>query len=281
MTKCHTINIDGLDVFYREAGSKDKPTFLLLHGFPTSSHMFRHLMPMLANDFHLIAPDYIGFGQSAAPDHHKFDYTFANLTSYVVKLLQKLNIDKFYMYVFDYGAPIGFNIACQFPDKILGIVSQNGNVYQDGLGKKWEGRKQYWAHPTKELREQYKSAFAPETIKNQYLTGEQPGSVEPDGYSLDIYYTQSPDYAERQSDLIFDYQNNVANYPKYQAYLKKYQPDLIAAWGKNDPSFVYPGALAFQKDDPNVEILLLNGGHFVLESHWWAIGHAIQDKWAR
>lgn len=214
--KFNTINIDGLDVFYRESGREDKPTFLLLHGFPTSSHMFRNLIPMLENDFHVIAPDYIDFGQSAAPNHTEFKYTFANLTKYVVKFLDALKIDKFYMYVFDYGAPIGFNIASEFPDRILGIVSQNGNVYQEGLGKKWEGRKKYWKSPTPELHKQYMSAFTPETIKGQYLTGEKLGSVGPDGYTLDIHYTESPDYAERQSDLIFDYQNNVKNYTKYQ-----------------------------------------------------------------
>lgn len=271
--------IDGLDVFYRESGAPDKPVFLLLHGFPTASHMFRNLIPMLEGKFHVIAPDYIGFGQSAAPKHTEFNYTFQNLTSYVVKLLDKLDVDRFYMYVFDYGAPIGFNIACQFPNRILGIVSQNGNVYREGLGKKWAGRKQYWQHPTPELRKQYQSAFAPATIKGQYLTGERPGTVSPDGYTLDIHYTESPDYAERQSDLIFDYQHNVEHYPQYQAYLRKYQPALIAAWGKNDPSFIYPGANAFKKDDPNAEVHLLDGGHFVLESHWREIGQLILDKW--
>lgn len=274
------VEINGLTVFYRESGSREKPDFLLLHGFPTASHMFRNLMPLLENDFHVIAPDYIGFGQSAAPVHTDFDYSFANLTKYVALLLERLQVKNFYMYVFDYGAPIGFNIACQFPDRILGIVSQNGNVYGEGLGKKWAGRKAYWRHPTKELREQYKTAFAPETIKSQYLTGEAPGSVGPDGYTLDIHYTESPDYAERQSDLIFDYQNNVKNYPKYQEYLRTYQPDLIAAWGKNDPSFITPGALAFQKDDPNAEVKLLDGGHFVLESHYQEIASLILQKWA-
>lgn len=277
----HFIKINGLNMFYRESGAKDLPTILLLHGFPTSSAMFRNLMPLLAGKFHLVAPDYIGFGQSAAPDHHDFAYTFAQLTDYVDAFTQRLHLNKFYMYVFDYGAPIGFNLALRHPEKILGIVSQNGNVYQEGLGAKWAGRQQYWQHPTSELREKYKSAFAPATIRKQYLTGEEPGSVGPDGYSLDIYYTQSPDYAERQSDLIFDYQHNVANYPRYQAYLRKYQPDLIAAWGKNDPSFIYPGAIAFQKDDPHVEIHLLNGGHFVLESHWQEIGQLILNKWAK
>ena len=274
-----TIMIDGLKNFYRESGDPGKPTFLLLHGFPTSSAMFRNLIPALENDFHLIAPDYIGFGQSAIPNHNDFNYTFENLTNFVDKLLEKLGVEKFYMYVFDYGAPIGFNIALRHPQSILGIISQNGNVYQAGLGKKWADRKEYWRHPTAALRKKYQAAFAPETIKGQYLTGEKPGVVGPDGYTLDIHYTESPDYAERQSDLIFDYQYNVENYPKYQDYLRKYQPELIAAWGKNDPSFIYPGAEAFKRDDPNTEVCLLDGGHFVLESHWKEIAGLILNKW--
>lgn len=276
-----TTKINGQEVFYRESGDPKLPTFLLLHGFPTSSAMFRNLMPYLEKNFHMIAPDYIGFGQSASPSHTEFKYTFENLTNYVDDLLTKLEINKFYMYVFDYGAPIGFNLAVRHPKRILGIVSQNGNVYQEGLGKKWAARKEYWAHPTAQLREQYKSAFASETIKGQYLGGEKPGSVGPDGYSLDIFYTNKPGYAENQSDLIFDYQNNVANYPKYQKYFREFKPELIAAWGKNDPSFIYPGAEAFKKDDPNAEIHLLDGGHFVLESHWQEIGQLILDKWVK
>lgn len=273
------IKVNGLNVFYRESGDVNKPTFLLLHGFPTASHLFRNLMPMLEENFHVIAPDFIGFGQSDAPLHTEFAYTFANLTDYVDGFLDAMKVDKFFMYVFDYGAPIGFNLAVKYPERILGIVSQNGNVYQEGLGPKWAGRQAYWDEPTLELRKQYQSAFAPETIKGQYLGGEKEGSVSPDGYSLDIFYTKSPDYAERQSDLIFDYQNNVKNYPKYQAYLREYQPEVIAAWGKNDPSFIYPGAKAFLKDDKNVDVHLLDGGHFVLESHWQEIGQLILKKW--
>jgi len=275
-----TIKINSLDTFYREAGDATKPTFLLLHGFPTASHLFRNLMPMLAQHFHVLAPDFIGFGQSAAPLHTEFDYTFANLTNYVDDFLSAMNVKQFYLYVFDYGAPIGFELAARHPERILGIVSQNGNIYQEGLGAKWADRQTYWQHPTSELRQQYQAAFKAETIKGQYLGGEQSGSVSPDGYTLDIHYTELPDYAERQSDLIFDYQNNVKNYPRFQQYLRDNQPELIAAWGKNDPSFVYQGAQAFLKDDANTEVHLLDGGHFVLESHWQTIGQLILDKWA-
>jgi len=278
--KYSTVKVNGLNVFYRESGEADKPTFLLLHGFPTASHMFRNLMPMLENDFHVIAPDFIGFGQSEAPLHTEFDYTFENLTNYVDDFLKLMKIDKFYMYVFDYGAPIGFELAARHPEKVLGIVSQNGNIYQEGLGSKWAGRQEYWDNPTAELRESYKSAFKPETIIGQYTGGEKAGSISPDGYTLDIHYTELPDYAERQSDLIFDYQNNVKNYPRFQKYVREYQPEILATWGKNDPSFVYQGAEAFKKDDKNVEVHLLDGGHFVLESHWQEIGQLILNKWA-
>ncbi len=278
--KFSKIKVNGLNVFYRESGSQDKPVFLLLHGFPTSSQMFRNLMPLLANDFHVIAPDFIGFGQSAAPRHTEFNYTFENLTNYVDDFLKVMQINQFYLYVFDYGAPIGFELATRHPNSILGIISQNGNIYQAGLGAKWAERAIYWQHPTAALRKSYQSAFAPETIKGQYLGGEQPDSISPDGYTLDIHYTESPDYAERQSDLIFDYQNNVKNYPKFQQYVRDYQPEILAAWGKNDPSFVYQGAEAFKQDAPNTEVHLLDGGHFVLESHWQEIGKLILAKWA-
>ncbi|MFC6177747.1 alpha/beta fold hydrolase [Companilactobacillus huachuanensis] len=278
--KYSTVKVNGLNIFYRESGDANKPTFLLLHGFPTASHMFRNLMPMLENDFHVIAPDFIGFGQSEAPLHTDFDYTFENLTNYVDDFIKEIQIDKFYMYVFDYGAPIGFELAARHPEKVLGIVSQNGNIYQEGLGAKWADRQAYWDNPTAALRESYKSAFKPETIIGQYTGGEKKGSISPDGYTLDIHYTETPDYAERQSDLIFDYQNNVKNYSRFQKYVRDYQPEILAAWGKNDPSFVYQGAETFKKDDKNVEIHLLDGGHFVLESHWKEIGKLILNKWA-
>lgn len=273
-----TIKVNNLNVFYREAGSEDKPDFLLLHGFPTASHMFRNLMPMLEDHFHLIAPDLIGFGQSEAPNHNDFKYTFKNLTDVIDQFISQIGMKKFYLYVFDYGAPIGFEIAARHPESILGIVSQNGNIYQEGLGKKWEGRKEYWEHPTAELREKYKSAFAPATIIGQYTTGEAENSVGPDGYTLDIHYTESPDYAERQSDLIFDYQNNVKNYPRFQKYVHDNQPKIIAAWGKNDPSFIYPGAEAFEKDDKNAKAYPIDGGHFALEAHWEEIGKLILNN---
>ena len=243
-----TVNIDGINIFYREMGSANKPVMLLLHGFPSASHMFRDLMPLLSERFRLIAPDYPGFGQSDAPLRDEFDYTFDNLADVMNKFIRQLDIPQFYLYVFDYGAPIGFRIAKSSPDKILGIVSQNGNIYEEGLGEKWQDRMAYWAHPTLAKREAYKQAFAPKTIISQYLDGTMRERVSPDGYTLDIAYTQSEEYAERQSDLIFDYRNNVAKYGEFQQYIREYQPKILAVWGKNDVSFIPQGANAFKKD---------------------------------
>ena len=264
--KYQNIAVKGMNIFYRECGAKDKPLMVLFHGFPSASHMFRDLMPMLEEDFHLIAPDYPGFGQSAMPLRTEFAYTFDHLAEVTEDFLEAVGAEKFYMYVFDYGAPIGFRIAMKHPEKVLGIVSQNGNVYEEGLGKKWEARAKYWQNPTKELREQYKSAFAPKTIMGQYTFGTTEGSVAPDGYTLDIFYTQRDGYEEIQSDLIFDYQNNVKLYPKFQAYLREHQPKLLAIWGKNDPSFIWAGAEAFRKDVPEAVIHPVDSGHFALES---------------
>ena len=260
-------DVNGIKIFYRESGDEQMPIMVLFHGFPSASHMFRDLMPMLEDRFHLIAPDYPGFGQSESPDRDQFAYSFDHLAEVMDAFLEKLGIERFYMYVFDYGAPIGFRIAVKHPEKILGIVSQNGNIYQEGLGKKWEARAEYWANPTPELREQYKSAFAKDTVIGQYTFGTEEGSVSPDGYSLDLYYASViPDYAEKQSDLIFDYQNNVKLYPVFQDYLRTYQPKLLAVWGKDDPSFIWAGAEAFARDLPDAKIVPVNSGHFALEN---------------
>lgn len=260
-----TIDIDGVELFYREAGDVDKPTMLLLHGFPSSSHMFRDLIPLLMKDYHVIAPDFPGFGQTVTPDN--FTFSFENLTKYTEIFLKGLKLDSFYMYVFDYGAPIGFRIASRHPDWIKGIVSQNGNAYQAGLGPKWAERAEFWHNPTEEKRVQYRNAFSPEGIINQYLQGSQKEHVSPDGYTLDIAYTSKKAYADHQLDLIFDYQDNVANYPVFQKYFRQYQPKLLAIWGENDQSFIPAGAKAFQDDLPNAKVVLIDAGHFALETH--------------
>lgn len=278
--KYSRVNVHGLNIFFREAGSPEKPAMILFHGFPSSSHMFRDLMPMLEDKFHLIAPDYPGFGQSDMPAREEFSYTFDHLAEIMQGFIDAMGITKFYMYVFDYGAPIGSRIAVRNPERVLGIVSQNGNVYSEGLGKKWEARAEYWANPTKELRESFKSAFAPETIIGQYTFGTESGSVSPDGYTLDIHYTQRPGYDEIQSDLIFDYQENVKLYPKFQEYLRKFQPKLLAVWGKNDPSFIPAGAEAFRKDLPDAKVCFVDSGHFALESCCGEIAGLIRETFA-
>ena len=276
--KYRTIDVDGQNIFFRECGDPSQPAMVLFHGFPSASHMFRDLMPMLEDRFHLIAPDYPGFGQSESPSRDQFEYTFDHLAETMEGFLDKLGIDRFYMYVFDYGAPIGFRIAVKHPERILGIVSQNGNVYEEGLGKKWEARAEYWRNPTPELREQYKSAFAKDTVIGQYTFGTEEGSVSPDGYSLDLYYAATiPDYAEKQSDLIFDYQNNVKLYPVFQQYLREHQPKLLAIWGKDDPSFIWAGAEAFAKDLPGAKIVPVNSGHFALENCCREIAESIKE----
>ena len=277
----HTIQVEGHEVFYREEGREDLPTMVLFHGFPSSGHMFRDLIPMLSSHFHLLAPDYPGFGQSESPSREEFSYTFDHLAKVMDGFLTALHVESFYMYVFDYGAPIGFRLALEHPERILGIVSQNGNVYEEGLGKKWEERARYWEHPTRELREQYKAAFSKDTILQQYTFGTGKGEVSPDGYSLDLYYSLTiPDYAEKQSDLIFDYQSNVKLYPAFQKYLRVYQPKLLAIWGKNDPSFIFAGAEAFRRDLPEARIIPVESGHFALENRCAEISREILSFFA-
>lgn len=272
MTTYHYLEVEQLSVFYREAGNPNKPVILLLHGFPSASHMFRELIPILAKDYHVIAPDYPGFGNTTSPDREEFAYTFDHLTEIIEAFVDRLGYAKYALYVFDYGAPIGFRLAMRHPERVTAIISQNGNVYHEGLGKKWATREEYWRNPTQEKRESYRTAFAPDTIKNQYLDGTQDNQVSPDGYTLDIAYMSRPGNDEKQLDLIFDYQNNVKMYPQFQQYLREYQPPLLATWGKNDVSFIPAGAKAFKKDLPNAEIHLLDTGHFALETHANEIG---------
>ena len=273
-------NINGINIFFRECGDKSKPVFLLLHGFPSSSHMFRNLMPLLEEHFHVIAPDYVGFGQSAAPGVDMFEYTFEHLADYTQALLRALGIEKYYMYVFDYGAPIGFRIALREPENILGIVSQNGNIYEKGLAERWATRKIYWENPTGELRLFLQSDYAPQTIITQYMAGEPLGNISPDGYSLDIFYTYREGYADRQDSLILDYRTNVAMYPEFQAYIKEHKPKLLAVWGKNDEIFLPAGAEAYAEDDENAKVVLLDAGHFALETQYKRIAEEIISYFA-
>ncbi len=261
------IPVADTEIFYRNAGNSENPAILLLHGFPSSSHMYRELIPLLAKDFYVVAPDFPGFGQTKAPERDEFEYSFDHISRIIDEFTSKIGLDKYAMYVFDYGAPVGFRLAMWHPKKITAIVSQNGNVYREGLGKKWADREKYWAAPTAEGREKFSIAYAPETIIGQYTFGTPEGSVAPDGYTLDIYYVSLPGRDVIQNDLILDYRTNVALYPEFQKYLRDNQPPLLAVWGKNDPSFIPAGAEAFKKDLPNTEIHFIDSGHFALESH--------------
>lgn len=271
-TTYHYIYIEDVNVFYRKAGNPKNAAILLLHGFPSASHMFRDLIPILANDYYLIAPDFPGFGQSDCPSHKDFNYTFDHLSRIINQFVEAIKLDRFAMYLFDYGAPIGFRLAMWHPERVTAIVSQNGNIYRNGLGNKWNAREEYWKSPSPELRKKYQIAFASETIISQYTDGTNKELVSPDGYTLDIAYMSRMGMAEIQSDLIFDYQNNVALYPAFQEYARKNQPPLLAVWGKNDVSFIPAGAESFKKDLPKAEIHLLDTGHFALETHAQEIG---------
>ncbi|MBU8589129.1 alpha/beta hydrolase [Priestia megaterium] len=277
MVTYHTLEVKGLNIFYRKAGNPDKPTILLLHGFPSASHMFRDLIPVLEKDYYVIAPDYPGFGNTTSPDRKEFDYTFDHITEVIEAFVNKLELDKYALYVFDYGAPIGFRLAMHNPERVTAIISQNGNIYREGLGSKWATREEYWENPTPEKRQSYRTVFASETIKHQYIDGTRENTVSPDGYTLDITYMKRPGNDEKQLDLIFDYQTNVKMYPEFQQYLRKYQPPLLAVWGKNDVSFIPEGAKAFKKDLPDAEVHLVDSGHFALETHANEIGELMLD----
>ena len=269
------VEANGCKVFYREAGDKAKPTILLLHGFPSASHMYRELMADLADDFHLVAPDMPGFGQTVYPDN--FSHTFDALARTVEAFTDALGMKRYALYLFDYGAPVGFRLAMWHPERVTAIVSQNGNMYDEGLGPKWAARREYWKAPTPELRQQYASAYALDTIIGQYTFGTPPGSVGPDGYTLDFAYVNLPGRAAFQDDLIFDYQTNVALYLKFQQYLRENKPPLLAVWGKNDPSFIPPGAEAFKRELPDAEVRFVDSGHFALESHHAEIAALMRD----
>lgn len=263
-----TIGIDNQTLFYREAGIVGSPTILLLHGFPSSSHMFRELLPILGKNYHVIAPDLIGFGMSSCPDHKEFDYTFDNLAHYIDLFTQRLNLNKFAIYVFDYGAPVGFRLALSNPDKITGIISQNGNAYEEGLSTGWDPIKKYWNDKSSENREALKSFLTAETTKWQYTCGVTDLKlVSPDGYNLDQYFLDREGSSEIQLDLFGNYSSNVALYPKFQEYFRTYQPPFLATWGKSDPFFLPEGAECFKKDNQNAIVKMYDTGHFALETH--------------
>jgi pimeloyl-ACP methyl ester carboxylesterase len=270
------IPVSGLEIFYREAGHRDDPTILLLHGFPTASHMFRDLMPLLADRFRLVAPDLPGFGQSAMPTDGRYEYTFENLASTMGRFMEALELGRFALYVFDYGAPVGLRMALEHPERITAIISQNDNAYEEGLSAVWDGLKEYWRYPTAEYRESLRAALTSEATRNQYLQGvRDPSAVSPDGSTLDDFYLARPDAHDVQLNLFADYGTNVALYPKFQEYFRSHKPPLLAVWGKNDPYFLPAGAEAFRRDLPNADVRLFDTGHFALETHCDEIAKAI------
>jgi len=271
------VDVDGFNIFYREAG-RDAPVLLLLHGFPTASHMFRDLIPQLVDQFRLIAPDLPGFGQSDMPERTKFNYTFDNISGIIDRFTEVIGLGRFAIYVFDYGAPTGFRLAMRHPGRITSIVSQNGNAYVEGLSDGWDPIRAYWQEPSEANRAVLRALLTPETTYWQYTHGVADASaVSPDGNSLDNFYLARPGADEVQLDLFGDYKSNVALYPEFQNYFRRHKPPLLAVWGKNDPFFLPAGAEAFKRDIPDAEVRFFDTGHFALETHCDEIATAIRD----
>jgi pimeloyl-ACP methyl ester carboxylesterase len=280
MTTIHyrKANVDGMKVFYREAGAVDAPTLLLLHGFPSAGHMFRELIPALADRFRVVAPDLPGFGQSDMPSRDKFTYTFARLAEVIERFTEVIGLGRFAIYVFDYGAPTGFRLAVRHPERISAIISQNGNAYEEGLSDGWNPIRVYWMDASEANRKALRAFLSPETTIWQYTHGVSDTTlVSPDGFSLDNFYLARPGADEIQLDLFGDYKSNVAMYPEFQAYFRKHKPRFLAVWGKHDPFFLPAGAEAFKRDIPEAQVRFLDTGHFALETHCDEIATAIRE----
>lgn len=277
-----TADTGGQNIFYREAGPQGAPALLLLHGFPTSSHMYRNLIPALADTYRVIAPDLPGFGFSDAPDRAAFSYTFESLTNVIDRFTDAIDLGRYAIFVFDYGAPVGLRLAVRHPERITAIVSQNGNAYTEGLSDGWNPIQKYWEEPTSENREALRGFLTPETTQWQYTHGvPDTALVAPEGYALDSALMARPGNDEIQLDLLLDYASNVALYPAFQTYFRERRPPLLAVWGKNDPFFLPPGAEAFKRDVPDAEIRFFDTGHFALETHLAEIAAVVRDFLAR
>jgi pimeloyl-ACP methyl ester carboxylesterase len=271
-------NVDGHRIFYREAGGPNAPTLLLLHGFPTSSHMFRNLIPLLADRYHIVAPDLPGFGFSDAPDRAQFAYTFDHLAHVMARFTAAIGLARYAIYVFDYGAPVGFRLALLHPDHITAIITQNGNAYAEGLSEGWNPIQKYWKEPTAQNRAALCAFLTLETTRWQYLHGVPDEMlVAPESYTLDAALLRRPGNDEIQLDLFLDYASNVALYARFQEYFREKRPPLLAVWGKGDPFFLPEGAEAFKRDIPDAEIRFYDTGHFALETHVEEIAAAIRD----
>ena len=280
-TTYHRVQVVGLGIFYREAGPKNAPTIVLLHGFPSSSREFDTLIPLLATHHHLIAPDFPGFGQSDAPPPSGYTYTFDHLARTVDNLLEILKIDNYTFYLHDYGAPVGFHIILMRPERLHGLIIQNGNIYQNGLGSKWAKIAEYWADP-KSRPEVVNTFLSLEATKQRHTAGtSHPDRYNPDTWTDEYAHLSKPGQREIQADLLYDYRTNVASYPKWQAWLRDRRPPTLVAWGASDPSFTAPGAKAFKRDLPDAEIHLLDAGHFALDEKTDEIARLILDFMAR
>jgi pimeloyl-ACP methyl ester carboxylesterase len=275
-----TIRLDGLDIFYREAGPGNAPVLLLLHGFPSSSFMFRELMPILAERYRVIAPDYPGFGLSSFPKRTSFRYTFSELARVVESFTRALGLSRYALYVQDYGAPIGFRLALMHPERVTALVVQNGNAYVEGFSAAWDPLKAYWQEPTKRRRDALRAWLTEDGIRLQYLAGVPKELVErfsPDPWILDFARLSRPGNVEMQLDLFADYRTNVARYPDFQDFFRTRRPPTLIAWGKHDPFFALAGVQAFRRDLPDAEIELYETGHFALETHAGQIGARVRD----
>jgi len=261
-----TVQVNGINIFYREAENLKKPTILLLHGFPSSSHMFRNLIRELAGEYNVVAPDYPGFGNSDQPPINEFEYSFDNLANVINSFVEEIKLDKYSIYVHNYGAPVGFRLAINHPERIQAIISQNGNAYEEGLLSAWDPIRKYWKYPIEENKEKLRSLLTIDFTKLQYVNGTRnPTSISPDSWNIDQCVLDRAGNKEIQLALFYDYQNNLKQYPIWQEYFRKHQPPTLVAWGKNDIFFGPQGALAFQRDIKDVEVHLLNTGHFPLE----------------
>ncbi|MGC1905295.1 MAG: alpha/beta hydrolase [Candidatus Acidiferrum sp.] len=279
LTSIRSVQADGIQVFYRAAGDPNAPVVLLLHGFPTSSFMFRELIPRLADHCRVIAPDLPGFGFTLVPAERKYKYSFDALAKTVEAFTEALKLKRYTLYIFDYGAPTGLRLAMAHPERVDAIVSQNGNAYEEGLGDAWGPIRKYWAEPTAENREVIRqNVLTLEGTRWQYTHGVAvPESVAPESYTLDTALMERPGNKEIQLDLFLDYATNVKLYPKFQEYFRKSKPPLLAIWGKNDPFFIPAGAEAFRKDLPNAQVQFLDTGHFATETHIVEIAAAMRE----
>jgi pimeloyl-ACP methyl ester carboxylesterase len=277
-TTVHRVAADGVSVFYREAGAPDRPVLLLLHGFPTSSFMYRELMPRMADRYRVIAPDLPGFGFTGVSPERGYHYSFDALACTLEAFTDALGLTRYALYVFDYGAPTGFRLAVSRPERVTAIVSQNGNAYEEGLGDAWAPIQRYWKEPTSDNREAVRRELSPEGLRSQYTYGvPHPERIPPEGYTLDAAMIARPGNMDIQLDLFLDHANNVKRYPVFQEYFRRAKPPLLAIWGRHDPFFIPAGAEGFRRDNPNAVVRFLDTGHFATETHVGEISAAMHE----